>query len=136
MESTQAAIQKKLHCRHKGPNGNRCKARPLRGGRYCFWHDPNKSQARKDAGRTGGLQGRRRTLPADIADFSVDSAASVVELLSRTVNQTLRGEVDPKVANAVGYLSGVILRAREQGDIEERIAKIEEALVAQNGGTK
>jgi len=51
-----------------------------------------------------------------------------VKLLSRTVNQTLRGEIDPKVANAVGYLSGVILRAREQGEIEERLAKIEEVL--------
>jgi hypothetical protein len=53
---------------------------------------------------------------------------SVVELLSRTVNQTLRGEIDPKVANAVGYLSSVILRAREQGTLEERLAKLEEAL--------
>ena len=55
-------------------------------------------------------------------------ASSVVELLSRTVNQTLRGEIDTKVANAVGYLSSVILRAREQGELEERLTKLEEAL--------
>jgi hypothetical protein len=63
----------------------------------------------------------------------VSDASSVVESLSRTVNQTLRGEIDPKVANAEGYLSGVILRAREQGEIEERVAKIEEALKTQGG---
>ncbi len=28
--------------------------------------------------------------------------SSVVELLSRTVNQTLSGEIDPEVANAAG----------------------------------
>jgi len=59
-----------------------------------------------------------------------------VELLSRTVNQTLRGEIDPKVANAVGYLSSVILRAKEQGEIEERVAKIEEALKTQQERAK
>jgi len=60
----------------------------------------------------------------------VSDASSIVELLSRTVNQTLRGEIDAKVANAVGYLSGVILRAREQGEIEEQLVKIEEVLAA------
>lgn len=67
-------------------------------------------------------------MPTGTPDFRATSAESVVKLLSRTVNQTLRGEIDPKVANAVGYLSGVILRAREQGEIEERLAKIEEVL--------
>lgn len=128
MEITQAVIRKRLHCHHKAQSGQRCKARPLRNGRYCFWHDPSKATARKEAGRTGGQRGRARTLPSETADFTVSDAASIVELLSRTVNQTLRGEIDPKVANAVGYLSGMILKAREQGEIDERVAKIEEIL--------
>lgn len=133
MERKAVAIPKKQHCKHKRPDGHRCQARPLRGGRYCFWHDPNKAVARKEAGRTGGQRGRARTLPGETADFMVSDASSVVELLSRTVNQTLRGEIDPRVANAVGYLSGVILRAREQGEIEERVAKIEEILKVRGG---
>ena len=37
----------------------------------------------------------------------------------------------PHVANGVGYLTSVLLRALEQGPLEERMAKIEAAL-AQN----
>jgi hypothetical protein len=128
MKSTTIATSKKHGCQHRRPDGHHCKARPLKGGRYCFWHDPNRAVARKEAGRTGGQRRRARTLPSETADFRVSDASSIVDLLSRTVNQTLRGEVDPKVANAIGYLSGVILRAREQGEIEERAAKIEEIL--------
>ena len=120
-------------CHFKKADGQRCHARPLRGGRYCFWHEPTKDKARQEAGRTGGQRGRARTLPAETSDFELNDASSVVELLSRTVNQTLRGEIDPKVANAVGYLSGVILRAKEQGEIEERLAKVEEAMAAKAG---
>jgi hypothetical protein len=29
------------------------------------------------------------------------------------------------LANAVGYLSGILLKAMEQGELEERIAKLE-----------
>jgi len=128
MKQISTSPRRKRVCRFKRPDGQYCQAKPLRDSVYCFWHDPSKSDARRDAGRIGGLRGRARTLSPDTPDFRVLSAESVVELLSKTVNQTLRGEVDPKVSNAVGYLSSVILRAREQGEIEERIAKIEEKL--------
>jgi len=111
--------------------GTPCKNRSSSGSRYCFFHDPALKEKRKAATSAGGKLGRRATLPGETADFTLSGASSVVELLSRTVNQTLRGEIDPKVANAVGYLSGVILRAREQGEIEERLAKVEEALKTQ-----
>jgi hypothetical protein len=109
----------------------RCKNRPAKGSVYCFFHDPTLKEKRKAATSAGGKLGRRATLPTGTPDFEATSAESVVELLSRTVNQTLRGEIDPKVANVVGYLTGVILRAREQGEIEERLAKVEEALKTQ-----
>ena len=41
-----------------------------------------------------------------------------------------RGQLDPRVANAMGYLTSVLLRSLEQGPIEERLAKIEVTLAA------
>ena len=131
MRSTLISRKPKRVCRFRQPDGKRCQAKPIRDSAYCFWHDPAKSDARKDAGRIGGLRGRARTLSLDTPDFRVSNAESIVELLSKTVNQTLRGEIDPKVSNAIGYLSSVILRAKEQGEIEERVAKIEETLKTQ-----
>jgi len=69
-----------------------------------------------------------KTLSSDTPNAKIKSADDVVGLLSETINQVRRGEVDPKIANAVGYLSGIILRAREQGDIEERIVELETAV--------
>ena len=134
MESTTVTAPKKAHCHFKLPEGQRCQTRPRTGGRHCLWPEPSKATARKEAGCTGGRKGRARTLPVETADFNVSDASSVVELLSKTVNKTLRGEIDTKEAKcAVGYLAGVTLKAREQGEIDERAAKIEEILKVLGG---
>ncbi|MFI5197042.1 MAG: hypothetical protein ACHQJD_00340 [Thermoanaerobaculia bacterium] len=36
-----------------------------------------------------------------------------------------RGEIDTRIANAVGYLAGICLKAFEQGEIEQRLAALE-----------
>ncbi len=36
------------------------------------------------------------------ADVKVESGSEVVKLLSETINQVRRGEIDPRVTNAVG----------------------------------
>jgi hypothetical protein len=46
-------------------------------------------------------------------------------LLTDSINRLRRGQLDPRVANAMGYLTGVLLRALEQGAVEERLARIE-----------
>ena len=62
-------------------------------------------------------------------DLEIKGAEEVVRLLSVTINQVRKGEIDPRIANAVGYLSGIILKAKEQGDIEERLKQIEEIVL-------
>ncbi len=51
--------------------------------------------------------------------------ADVKGLLSDTIHQVRTGVIDPKVANCVGYLSGILLKAIEVGDIEERLSAME-----------
>ena len=65
------------------------------------------------------------TLPADAPDVKVEDSADVVKLLCQTINQVRRGEIDPHVANAVGYLSNIVLAATAQRDLETRIAELE-----------
>jgi hypothetical protein len=64
-------------------------------------------------------------LPVDTPDHSLASPKDVSHLLADSINQLRRGELDPRVANAVGYLSTVLLRALEQGPLEDRMAKLE-----------
>ena len=47
------------------------------------------------------------------------------------LRQTL-ADIDPKVANAVGYLANGIVKALQYQDLEERLAAIEEAIGVKN----
>jgi hypothetical protein len=64
-------------------------------------------------------------LDAETPATDIESVADVKGLLSETIHQVRTGAIDPKVANCVGYLSGILLKAIEVGDIEERLAAME-----------
>ena len=66
-----------------------------------------------------------KTLDATTPDISVESCQDVVKLIAETINQVRRGELDPRVANAVGYLANVLIKATEQGDHEKRLEELE-----------
>jgi len=83
-----------------------CGARRLSGSRYCFFHDPKNAKKRRSASRSGGLKNRPVALPLTTPDVPLRDAQDVGRLLDRTINQVLRGEIDAKIANTVGYLGG------------------------------
>jgi hypothetical protein len=69
-------------------------------------------------------------LPTDTPDHPLGNTTGVSAFLSDSINRLRRGQLDPRVANAMGYLTSVLLRSLEQGPIEERLAKIEATLAA------
>ena len=73
------------------------------------------------------------TLHADAPDVNIEDCRDVVRLISETINQVRKGQVDPRIANAVGYLANVLVRAVEQGETERRLAEVEAIL--KNRGT-
>ena len=112
-------------CNHIKADGSQCRARKVRGSDYCFFHDPAKATERAAAQRAGGQHARAAVLPPDTPTRRVQAASDVVALLSETVNQVRTGQLDPKIGNCIGYLSGVILRAVEQGNMADRLAALE-----------
>jgi len=66
-----------------------------------------------------------KTLAADAPDITVADCRDVVDLMSETINQVRKGLIDPRIANAIGYLANVTIRAVEQGDMEGRMAELE-----------
>jgi hypothetical protein len=124
-EPAEPACSESRQCTEVNRDGDRCHAKALAGGSMCFFHDPASSQKRADAARRGGEKNRAAVLPPETHDFPLNSAGDASALLSRTVNQVLRGEIDPKVANAVGYLITVQIKALEVGKVEQRLAALE-----------
>ena len=49
-------------------------------------------------------------------------------LLGESISQVRRGQLDPPVANAVGYLASILLGALQQGLLVERLRRLEETL--------
>jgi hypothetical protein len=46
-----------------------------------------------------------------------------------------RGQLDPRVGNAVGYLASILLGALQQGPLEERLSRLEATLGLGKGQT-
>jgi hypothetical protein len=121
----------KRQCRYKKPDGKKCQAHAIAGSEFCFFHDPNRAGDRRVAQQTGGLRNKSASLPPDTPDIEMRSVSDVVALLGVTLNQVRRGQIDPRIANAVGYLSSTLLKALEIGRLEARVSALETATRSQ-----
>lgn len=72
-------------------------------------------------------------LPLDVPGNHLRSTGDVAKLLADSINQVRRGQIDPRVANATGYLAGILLKALEQGRTEQRLAQLESILGVNKG---
>jgi hypothetical protein len=118
----------KTPCKAQKPDGSDCQAVALPGSEYCFFHDPEKAERRREAQSLGGRHNHMKTLDADTPDVKIENCHDTVPLLSDTINQVRKGQIDPRVANTLGYLASVLIKAVEQSDIEKRIEAIEAAV--------
>ncbi len=121
-------------CAGTAASGAPCRATPQSGSSFCFLHDPDKGEEQRRARQAGGGTRASKVLDAETPAKDVKSVADVKGLLSETIHQVRTGVIDPKVANCVGYLSGILLKAIEVGDIEERLAAME-AVVGRSQST-
>ena len=115
-------------CRFVKAGGTRCRARVMSSSEFCFFHNPNVADRRHQARIAGGRHSRAAVLRTDDPDIQVKTVSDVVSLLSVAINNVRRGELDPKVANCVGYLASISLRALQAEDLEGRVKALELAV--------
>ena len=113
-----------MQCEHKKRDGKRCGARALIGQKRCAIH----SQPGR-AAELGSRGGRRRAVysaTGDLKHFKAPkTAADLCDLLAESIVEIRSGRLDPKIANALGYLGTSYLRALEVSDIEKRLEDLE-----------
>jgi len=117
-------------CQFKKGKGKTCSANAQVGKALCVFHDPGMAAKVQKARQAGGVSRARKVaaLAADTPDHPLGNTQDVSALLAVSINQLRRGQLDPRMANAIGYLSSVLLRSLEQGSTEERLAKVEAIL--------
>ena len=113
-------------CSSKNRQGKRCRAWAVAGRDKCHLHsEPGKAA---QLGMKGGH--RRKLLPAAEPGTLTppETAVDVRILLAKSIVDVLTGKLDPRLANAAGYLGTAFLRALEVSDIERRLAEITQKL--------
>jgi len=98
----------------------------MKGSNYCFTHNPETQEAKHLAVVKGGLNSGRVKL--GLEPLSVRTPYEAGTLLEDTLNRVRSGEMPPNIANSVGYLVTVMLKAYEASRLEQRLDALEEAL--------
>jgi hypothetical protein len=112
-----------MQCQHQKRDGKRCRAAALTGQTRCAMHaQPGR------AAELGSKGGRRRAVgsPGDLREFAAPrTAADLRDLLAESIIEIRAGKLDPRIANALGYLGASYLRALEVSDVESRLSELE-----------
>jgi len=117
-------------CEGLKKDGTRCRTNAQHGNKFCVFHDPEKAADGVRARRAGGLARSRpaTVLPLDTPDHPLRNLNDIASLMGNTINQVLRGQLDPRIATGIGYLTGILQNTLQKTGIEERVSKIEEVL--------
>lgn len=119
-------------CSASKPDQSKCQAPARPGSEFCFFHDPSQAEKRREAQAQGGRQNRMKTLELSAPDVKVEDCGDAIILISETINQVRKGQIDPRIANSVGFLANILIRALERDRLETRIQQLEGLL---NGPT-
>ena len=139
-ESARAQSAGNSRCRGTTKAGKPCPAAGTiaasDGKRYCFFHDPDRSEAEKNAARVRGRKNAARArLPLRFtpADFATEAGARKV--LEETADFVRSGKIPNSTAQTIAKLAGVAARLAEMKAAEE-IARLEREIAAKTKGRR
>jgi predicted RNA-binding Zn ribbon-like protein len=115
-------------------DGSRCTVTVEPPQTYCWWHDPDNAEQRKQAASRGGKRAGRGRPMVELAN--------VKERLSTLADDVLAGTVDRSDASVTSQILNVYLRAitvemkvKEVEKLEERITALEQAKAQERSWT-
>jgi hypothetical protein len=115
-------------CKANKLDGSKCRTAALPQSEFCLFHDPSRAKQCKEGRSRGGRGNRLKTLNSQVPDLRIENSFDIIEISSQTINQVRKGELDPRIANAVGYHLLIVMRAIEQSEVQTRIARLERLL--------
>ena len=117
-----------MKCIYSKDNGVQCNANAMTDSDYCYLHNPAISDETKRLNQIKGGENRSLTVTNPLQEIDVASGHDIFTLLNKTIKEVRAGEIDAKVANTIGYLAGVMIKAYEASVLEKRLLDLEEAL--------
>ena len=108
----------------------------MSGKEYCYSHSPDISTKEKKEARSRGGKNNAVILDGSFKPIKIENSKDVPNLLIDTINKVRSGQLEIRIANCIGYLSGHLLKAFEQSDIQGRLEAIENQLEKMNNDKK
>jgi hypothetical protein len=116
-------------CAFQSPTRKPCRMPPLRDGEFCWVHSPEHVKEVQEARKLGGIRRRRESTLSKAYQFeSLTSVAGIRRIVELAVYDTLVMENSIARSRTLAYLAQVALHTLEMGDLEERIAALEELI--------
>ncbi len=117
------------YCKARGPTGEPCHSPPLRDADYCLMHSPEHTQEVQEARKLGGLRRKREATVAGAYDFEgLETVTGIRRLVQVAVIDTLGMENSIERSRTLAQLALVALKALEMGELEKRIATLDQAV--------
>lgn len=100
----------------------------MTGSEFCYFHNPAIQEAEKQKNRATGGKNNAIKAIEPLEPLKINAAKDIVGLLVQTINEVRGGQIEVRLANCLGVLSGHLIKAFEISDLEKRIEKIEQAI--------
>lgn len=119
-----------MNCQFIKDSGDTCKARVIKGGDFCFFHNPDSKEERQLAVKNGGFNSRKNNL--DLPKRVIRTSNDIVLVLEETLNHLRGGNIHPNYSNSIFIGCNILLKALEQSEVMQRIEAIEDTLKLKN----
>jgi len=92
---------------------------------YCFWHNPETAEARRQAGRRGGRRGK-----VELQEVAIETIDDVKKVLVESLNELRQAGSESIIGKtrAVGYLCSILIEAIERSELEARVTALEQQI--------
>jgi hypothetical protein len=117
-----------MKCAFIKPDGSQCNANPISDSEFCFFHDPKSKEKQKEAQISGG-KANKVVLKEALPVLTINESRDVIMLLIDTINRVRSGEIDIRLANCLGVLSGQLIKAFEMSQISDRVEIVEQKIL-------
>jgi hypothetical protein len=127
--SEKARAARNGRCAGTTRHGKPCPAQAQTGS-YCYWHNPEISEAEKNAARARGHRAAKQArLPLKFTKADYSSEEGARQVLEEASDLVRSGKLPVSVANALAKLAGTALKASEVA-LGKRLAALESELRA------
>lgn len=114
-----------MKCKQIKKDRKRCNSNSQKGSEYCYIHDPKISKETKRQSQSKGGKNNAIVLNDSLDPIEINSLKDVPGLLIDTISKARSGELEIRICNCIGYLSGHLIRSFELSDLEKRIELLE-----------